>query len=57
MIRVVGDFSSIFGDQMLPQWKSLSGPLILAGMIWFMLMFHNLGRSRNQLPVIWYHLS
>jgi len=52
IIRVVGGLTSLFGTRMLPLWESLSGPLILAAMIWFVLMFRNLGRSRKQLPII-----
>jgi hypothetical protein len=50
LLRVVGD-SVTFVSASLPIWESISGPLILGAMIWFLVVLHSVGRHPESLVV------
>ncbi len=43
LIRVVGDFQTLTTSSP-PVWESLSGPFILAAMVWFLVMIRGVGK-------------
>lgn len=43
ILRIVGD-STLLSHSTLPIWESISGPLIIGAMIWFLIVLHDVGR-------------
>ncbi len=44
-VRVAGNLQSL-GGQGLPSWESLSGPFVVASMVWFLIMLKGVGVRR-----------
>jgi hypothetical protein len=52
LLRVVGDsLTFVRSSSILPIWESVSGPLILGAMVWFLIVLHNVGRHPESLVV------
>ena len=51
ILRVVGDsVTFVSHNSTLPIWESVSGPLIIGAMIWFLIVLHDVGRHpRNRI--------
>ncbi|MDG7007550.1 MAG: hypothetical protein JRN06_04825 [Nitrososphaerota archaeon] len=48
-IRIAGNLQTFAGSG-LPIWEAVSGPVILAAMVWFLLMLKNVGVKRPEAP-------
>jgi hypothetical protein len=44
-VRIAGNFQSV-GSVGLPSWESLSGPLVIVAMVWFLIMLKRVGVRR-----------
>lgn len=44
-------FGDIFASPEFPSWETLSGPLILASIFWFLYMIHNVGKKKIYLQM------